>query len=109
MAVYFRILRTRPHPTGRDEEIIEVDDTGAVTREVYRDLEGELLANSIAILSHLNGHFAEFAWNSEHPSIWASPVPTTADDPRWHELNCTAEPVEKASFLSRFRRARPAI
>lgn len=95
---------------GRVERLWAINKTGSVKRTVDFFDDQTSRANSIAILSHRSGQFAEFAWSSDDPCLFAHAFKSVSD---WlanqHQSNSNPTPIAKALFEQSFRRAKPDI
>jgi hypothetical protein len=109
LTAFLKIVRSAPRDGESAIEFIELQPTGAVTRTVAEDLDGELLANSVAIQSHSSSAFADYAYGSQHPSLWTAKAPAADDAAAWATLCCATESIPRAEFERLFRRARPDI
>ncbi len=109
MITYFRTVFDDAQ-LGRVERLWAISSSGAVKRTVDLFDDQTSRANSIAILSHRSGHFADFAGQTNDPCLLAHafksiPEWTAAKQDQGHD---PAE-ITKAMFEQSFRRATPDI
>jgi hypothetical protein len=91
------------------DKYFEVRDGQHVSRMVTVSVEGFAESNSVAIMAHRNGAYADNVRGDDGPCIVGGfPAP---DDyaQYWSKAGCTCETISAKDFQRRFMRARPDL
>lgn len=91
------------------DKYFEVRDGARVSRMVTVNVDGAAESNSVAIMAHRSGAYADNVRGDEGPCIVGGfPAPDEYAD-YWSKAGCIFETISSKDFQRRFTRARPDL
>ena len=89
------------------EAFYEIDPSNKITRMVTVEIDGTSVANSVAILSHRSGAFADAVYGGGPKCIFFGGFPKPQDyDEYWSRKGCTFEAMKPVEVQRRFMAAK---
>ena len=91
------------------DKYFEVGDGARVSRMVTVNVEGGAESNSVAIMAHRSGAYADNVSGDEGPCVVGGfPAPDDYAD-YWSNAGCAYEAISAKEFQRRFTHARPDL